>query len=165
MVTVLQSTRTYYTGKVPILHTCNVYKAFIKNIEMSRVSSMKAILISRVSTEEQKEMGHSLPAQEARLEKYCQSKGFTILKSCSFDESAYKSQRDEFDTILDFVLEQKEKVAVCFDKVDRLTRDTFDRRIGMLYDKALRDELELLLYQMDKWLPVRFQRLRSSNLV
>lgn len=68
-------------------------------------------------------MGHSLPAQVACLEKYCQSKGFVIIKSCSFDESAYKSQRDEFDTILDFVLEQKDKIAVCFDKVDRLTRD------------------------------------------
>lgn len=104
---------------------------------------MKAILIARVSTEEQKEMGLSLPAQVARLEKYCQSKGFVIIKSCSFDESAYKNQRDEFDTILDFVLEQKDKIAVCFDKVDRLTRDTFDRRIGMLYEKALQDKLEL----------------------
>lgn len=104
---------------------------------------MNAIIIARVSTEDQKEMGYSLPAQVARLEKYCQSKGFVIIKSCSFDESAYKSQRDEFDNILDFVLAQKNKIAVCFDKVDRLTRDTFDRRIGILYEKALKDELEL----------------------
>ena len=41
---------------------------------------MKAILIARVSTEEQKEAGNSLPAQVARLEKYCQNKGFEILK-------------------------------------------------------------------------------------
>lgn len=39
---------------------------------------MKAILIARVSTEEQKEADNSLPAQVARLEKYCQNKGFTI---------------------------------------------------------------------------------------
>lgn len=104
---------------------------------------MKAIIIARVSTEEQKEAGLSLPAQIIRLERYCQSKGFEIIKSCSFDESAYKNQRDEFDRIIDFVLEQKNKVVVCFDKVDRLTRDTFDRRIGMLYEKALGDELEL----------------------
>lgn len=31
---------------------------------------MKAILIARVSTEEQKEADNSLPAQVARLEKY-----------------------------------------------------------------------------------------------
>ena len=55
---------------------------------------MKAILISRVSTEEQKEAGNSLPAQVARLEKYCQNKGFEILKTFSFDESAYKDQRE-----------------------------------------------------------------------
>ena len=104
---------------------------------------MKAIIIARVSTEEQKEAGNSLPAQIARLEKYCQNKGFKILKSCSFDEIAYKNQRDEFDRIVDFILEQKEKVAVCCDKVDRLSRNIFDKRIGQLYKKALNDEIEL----------------------
>ncbi|MCK5632910.1 recombinase family protein [bacterium] len=104
---------------------------------------MKAILIARVSTEEQKEAGNSLPAQVARLEKYCQNKEFEILKSCSFDESAYKSKRDEFDLIIDFVLDQKEKVAVCCDKVDRLSRNVFDKRVAELYEKALKDEVEL----------------------
>ena len=79
---------------------------------------MKAILIARVSTEEQREAGNSLPAQVTRLERYCQSKGFPILRTCSFDESAYKKQRNEFDRILDFILEQTEKVAVCCDKVE-----------------------------------------------
>jgi len=34
---------------------------------------MKAILIARVSTQEQQEAGNSLPAQISRLEQYCQS--------------------------------------------------------------------------------------------
>jgi len=104
---------------------------------------MKAILIARVSTEEQKEAGNSLPAQVARLERYCNNKGFKILKTCSFDESAYKDQREEFDHIIDFILEQKEKVIVCCDKVDRLSRNVFDKRVAQLYDKALNDEIEL----------------------
>lgn len=104
---------------------------------------MKAILIARVSTEEQKEAGNSLPSQIARLEKYCHSKGFTILQTCSFDESAYTKNRTEFDKIIDFILAQKEKIAVCCDKVDRITRNVFDKRISLLYDKALQDELEL----------------------
>ena len=104
---------------------------------------MKAIIIARVSTEEQKEAGNSLPAQTARLEKYCQIKGFEIIRRFSFDESAYKDQRTEFDAILDFVIEQKEKVAVCFDKVDRLSRNIFDKRVPVLYDKALKGEIEL----------------------
>lgn len=104
---------------------------------------MKAILIARVSTEEQKEAGNSLPAQIARLEKYCISKGFKIWKTYSFDESAYKTQRNEFDAILDMINAQKEKIVVCCDKVDRLTRNIFDKRVSLLYEKALNDQAEL----------------------
>jgi site-specific DNA recombinase len=104
---------------------------------------MKAIIIARVSTEEQKEAGLSLPAQITRLENYCKNKGFSIIKSFSFDESAYKDNRSEFDSIFNFILEQKEKIAICCDKVDRLSRNMFDKRVSYLYDKALRDELEL----------------------
>ncbi len=104
---------------------------------------MKAISIARVSTEEQKEAGNSLPAQIARLKKYCQSKGFQIIKEFSFDESAYKDERNDFDSVLDFVIAQKENVAICFDKVDRLSRNVFDKRVHVLYEKALKDEIEL----------------------
>ncbi len=104
---------------------------------------MKTIVIARVSTEEQKEAGNSLPAQIARLKKYSQNNGFEIIKEVSFDESAYKTKRNDFDNILDFILGQKEKIAVCFDKVDRLSRNIFDKRIADLYDMALKDEIEL----------------------
>lgn len=101
---------------------------------------MKAILIARVSTEEQKEAGNSLPAQVARLEKYCQSKGYKIEKVFSFDESAYKNNREEFDKILDYVIEQKDKVAVCCGKIDHLSRNLFDKRASSLHEKALDDK-------------------------
>ncbi|MDR3550589.1 MAG: recombinase family protein [Candidatus Babeliales bacterium] len=104
---------------------------------------MKAILIARVSTEEQREAGNSLPAQVVRLEKYCQSKGFSVMQICSFDESAYTNNRSEFDRIIDLILEQKEKVVVCCDKVDRLSRNVFDKRISLLYERALNDDIEL----------------------
>ena len=104
---------------------------------------MKAIIIARVSTEEQKKAGNSLPAQINRLKDYCDRRGFEIVKTVSFDESAYKKRRDDFDDILDFILGHKEKLAVCFDKVDRLSRNIFDKRVSVLYDKALIDEIEL----------------------
>ena len=104
---------------------------------------MKAIIIARVSTEEQKEANNSLPAQIHRLKTYCERKDFKIIKEFSFDESAYKDNRGDFDKIVDLVLEQKEKIAVCFDKVDRLSRNIFDKRVSMLYEKALKDEIEL----------------------
>jgi len=104
---------------------------------------MKAIILARVSTEEQCEAGNSLPAQIARLERYCQNKNFSIMHTYSFDESAYSTERSEFDRIIDLILNQKEKVAICCDKVDRLSRNVFDKRISVLYEKALSDELEL----------------------
>ena len=34
-------------------------------------------------------------------------------------------------------------MVVCFDKVDRLSRNVFDKRVSELYEKALKDEVEL----------------------
>jgi len=63
---------------------------------------MKAIILARVSTEEQKEAGNSLPAQIERLKNYWKSKGFEIAKVFSFDKSAYKTKRDDFDKTLEY---------------------------------------------------------------
>jgi len=104
---------------------------------------MKALILARVSTEEQKEAGNSLPAQIERLKKYCQYKNLEITEVFSFDESAYKVKRDEFDKILDIAKASKEKIAVCFDKVDRFSRNVFDKRVATLYDLAMQDKIEL----------------------
>lgn len=106
---------------------------------------MKAVEVSRVSTEEQKDAGNSLPAQSERIKSYCKRKGLEIAADFSFDESAYKMKRDEFDKLLGFVEEavKKEKIAVCFDKVDRLSRSVFDKRVARLYELAIADKIEL----------------------
>ena len=104
---------------------------------------MKAIILARVSTEEQKEAGNSLPAQIERLKNYCRAKDFKITKIFSFDESAYKTKRDEFDKILEYLKSNKEKTAVCFDKVDRFSRNVFDKRVASLFDLAMKDKIEL----------------------
>ena len=49
---------------------------------------MKAINVSRVSTEEQKDANISLPAQEERIKTYCSKKDFDVIKTYSFEESA-----------------------------------------------------------------------------
>ena len=106
---------------------------------------MKSISVSRVSTEEQREAGNSLPAQIERIKSYCERKDFKIIDTFSFDESAYKEKRDEFDKLLTYIKEksQKEVIAVCFDKVDRLSRNIFDKRLGELYEMALNGIIEL----------------------
>lgn len=104
---------------------------------------MKAILLARVSTEEQKDAGNSLPAQLEKMRMYCKRRSFEVIKEHSFDESAYKQKRDEFDKLLEEVNNQEEKVAVCFDKVDRLSRNVFDKRVAVLYEKALTGMIEI----------------------
>ncbi len=104
---------------------------------------MKAIILARVSTEEQKEAGNSLPAQIERLKSYCKRKGFEIAKVFSFDESAYKTKRDDFDRALEYIKSAKEKIVVCFDKVDRFSRNVFDKRVSSLYELAMKDKIEL----------------------
>jgi site-specific DNA recombinase len=104
---------------------------------------MKAIILARVSTEEQKEAGNSLPAQVSRLQNYCEKKGFEIAKKVSFDESAYKTKRDEFDRILEYLKSSKEKIVICFDKVDRFSRNVFDKRVSALYEMAMKGDVEL----------------------
>jgi site-specific DNA recombinase len=104
---------------------------------------VKAILVARVSTEEQREAGNSLPAQLTRLQLYCERKGFIISETFSFDESAYKEKRDEFDKIINAIDRHKENVAICFDKVDRFSRNIFDKRVAVLYEKAIADRISL----------------------
>ena len=104
---------------------------------------MKAIILARVSTEDQKETGSSLQAQIERMQSYCERKGFEIIEQFSFDETAYTTKRDEFDNILKKIQEVKEKLAVCFDKVDRFSRNVFDKRVATLYDLAMQGEIEL----------------------
>lgn len=104
---------------------------------------MKAIIIARVSTEEQIEAGNSLPAQVERLRNYCNRKKFEIVETFSFGESAYKEDRIEFDKILQLINSSKENIAVCFDRVDRLSRNIFDKRVATLYEKATEGKIEL----------------------
>ena len=72
---------------------------------------MKAIAIARVSTEEQKDAGNSIPAQFVRMENYCKHKVFSLSETgkISFDESAYKKDRKNFDKFLDALVEESKK--------------------------------------------------------
>ena len=84
---------------------------------------MEAILLARVSTEEQKEAGNSLPAQQSRLHTYTKQRNLTLTQEFIFDESAHKEHRKEFDKVIKYIEGTKETIALCCDKVDRLTRD------------------------------------------
>jgi site-specific DNA recombinase len=81
---------------------------------------MKAILLARVSTEEQ-----DTKAQVERLQNYVTQKDFTDVELFDFDESAHKDleQRKKFQKVLDKLKNSKNTIALVCDKIDRMTRD------------------------------------------
>lgn len=111
---------------------------------------MKAVILARVSTDEQKEAGNSLPAQQARMVYYIQQRkelDLQLVKEFIFDESAYKEHRKEFGKVLEFLEalfeKQKKAVALICDKVDRLSRDFL---IGLPALEKLRREGKIQLH-------------------
>lgn len=84
---------------------------------------MKAIILSRVSTPEQKEAGNSLPAQNFRLNRYIKEHELEKWKEFEFDETAYKETRKDFSEIVQLLKQATEPVALCCDKIDRLIRN------------------------------------------
>lgn len=82
-------------------------------------SSMKAYLLARVSTDDQKD---ALPAQTMRLLDYVKSKGYEH-ELFEIQESAYKGDRQYFRAVVEQIALNDSLVVVVFDKIDRLTRD------------------------------------------
>lgn len=81
---------------------------------------MKAYLIARVSTDDQKD---ALPAQIYRLNDYAERQ-FENSELFQFQESAFKENRKQFADIVERIKAEAEVVAVAFDKIDRFSRDS-----------------------------------------
>ena len=103
---------------------------------------MKTIILARVSTEEQKEAGNSLPAQLLRLQKYAQNKNLKVIKEFSIDESAWKLEREQFKSIVEILKKSKESMALCCDKADRLSRG-FSKELVILEELRRKGKIEL----------------------
>ncbi len=89
---------------------------------------MKAILIARVSTLDQSD---ALPGQVYRLKEYAQRKGYnhTLFE---IRESAYKGNRASFKEVIDEVTAGNESCVIVFDKIDRYTRNSNSKEVGLL---------------------------------
>lgn len=62
----------------------------------------KAIIYTRVSTDDQADRGYSLPYQEERLRKYCELNNIMIVAHHQDDHSAKTFDRPEFKKLLTF---------------------------------------------------------------
>ena len=86
------------------------------------LTTMKAIILARVSTEDQMTEGHSIPAQLEKAREYVRRKGFEIKSEYQFDESSIKDQRTKFELVIEEIKQVNEKVALIVETVDRLQR-------------------------------------------
>ncbi len=85
------------------------------------ILAKKAVLLSRVSTEEQGD-GKSLEAQFVLGREYAKRNGLSVLKEFKIIESSTKGKRKEFYEMIAFVKAQKEPIAIIAHTVDRLQR-------------------------------------------
>lgn len=102
---------------------------------------MKAVILARVSTKEQEEDGKSILAQVDRLKGYCERKGLDVIKQFEIIESSTRGVRKDFNAMIDFIVAQKEKVALVADAVDRVQR-SFKESV-LLDDLRRRDKVDL----------------------
>ncbi len=84
----------------------------------------RAIIYTRVSTDEQAEKGYSLRDQKQRLEKYCLAHKIEIIKHFEDDHSAKTFNRPEFNKLLEYLHKNKGHVTkLLIVKWDRFSRN------------------------------------------
>ncbi len=84
----------------------------------------RAIIYTRVSTDEQAEKGYSLRAQEERLRQYCAFQGIDIAQHFQEDASAKTFKRPEFEKLLKYLQAHKREIDLLLVvKWDRFSRN------------------------------------------
>lgn len=90
----------------------------------------RAILYTRVSTDEQADRGYSLGVQKEQLEKYCESKNIEILKHYVDDHSAKNFDRPQFKEFLNFAKANHKFIdyflVVSWDRFSRNAPDAYE---------------------------------------
>lgn len=100
---------------------------------------MKAFLIARVSTTDQAD---ALPAQIYRLQDYAHLRGYES-ELFQLQESAYKSGRENFKTIITRIQNEKSTCVIVFDKIDRYTRNANSEEVNLLNAMCFAGMIEL----------------------
>lgn len=98
----------------------------------------RAIIYTRVSTDEQAKSGYSLSQQKSVLERFCQVKDIEIIKHYREDFSAKNFDRPEFNKLISFVQANRGKIDLLLvTKWDRFSRNleaafTIKRKLNKL---------------------------------
>ena len=107
--------------------------------EKNKYEGVKAFLIARVSDPSQRD---ALPAQEQRIDEYAEYK-LMDKKLYSFDETAFKEDRQKFEEIVETIKNYPKFCVVVFDKVDRFTRDCTSDVVRTFKGLAKEGKIEL----------------------
>lgn len=84
----------------------------------------KAIIYTRVSTDEQAQKGFSLPHQQMILERYCEHNGIEVVRHFQEDHSAKDFERPEFIKLMDLIRANRGMIdIVLFTRWDRFSRN------------------------------------------
>jgi site-specific DNA recombinase len=87
----------------------------------------RAVIYTRVSTDDQADRGYSLPYQEERLRKYCESNNLVVVAHYQDDHSAKTFVRPEFQKFLNFAKKQPGEVdLLLFTNWSRFSRNATD---------------------------------------
>ena len=115
---------------------------------------MDVIIYTRVSTEDQKENGFSLPNQERLIEEHCKKFDKNILKHYQEDYSAKDFNRPEFQKLLSDLKEKrfKPQQLICL-RSDRFSRNVFEYMKMVEILKGFKVELYFVEGNVDLSIP------------
>ncbi len=114
----------------------------------------RAVIYTRVSTEEQRKHGASLRHQEEQLRKYCDRKSIEVVGHYEDDESGKSFNRDNFTIMFDWVTKNKGRVdLVLVTRSDRFIRNLLEMLNIKVRLKALGVKLVAIEQERDDSAP------------
>ena len=119
---------------------------------------MKNVIVySRVSTDEQAQMGHSLDYQEETIQRHCAFKNYNVIKCFQEDHSAKNFERPEWKKILSFI-KSSLKTTMAVDTIVILRPDRYSRNLILSFTETtklagLGCEVEFVEGQVDETSP------------
>jgi site-specific DNA recombinase len=114
----------------------------------------RAILYTRVSTDEQANSGYSLGVQHAQLVKYCEMKGIEIDKHFVDDHSAKSFDRPQFKQLLAYAKARQKHIDYLFCvSWDRFSRNTSDAYEMLSQFEKMNIEVQAIMQPIDFSIP------------
>jgi site-specific DNA recombinase len=92
----------------------------------------RAIIYTRVSTEEQRRSGYSLPDQELKIRNWCHSRNIEVVRHFQDDSSAKTFDRKDFQLMYEFCRQDKTIDGLLVVLWDRFSRADIDESAGMI---------------------------------